>query len=228
MEAHVGDTMHGFHSRMDETVLMTPAAPVAVGSQAAAGLDGVVGRDTPLADEALMVRVCGQDADALAALYDRQHRAAFALALRILNDVGQAEDVVQESFLAVWRHAAGYDPAKGRLRTWLLTIVDHRAINQLRRRPTPGQLAVLDEGLHDSWQPEVWRVAFDNIRQQDIRGALAELPAEQRTAVELAFFGGLSHSEIAERLGVPLGTVKSRIRLAFRKLQSFLEGYAVQ
>ena len=93
---------------------------------------------------------------------------------------------------------------------------------------TVADMAVLDEGLRDSWQPEVWRVAFDNIRQQDIRGALGELPAEQRTAVELAFFGGLSHSEIAERLGVPLGTVKSRIRLAFRKLQSFLERYAVQ
>ena len=227
MEAYVGDTVHGFPSPMDETVL-TPAAPVAVVGQAAAGLDGVVGRDTPPADEALMVRVCGHDADALAALYDRHHRAAFALALRILNDVGQAEDVVQESFLAVWRHAAGYDPAKGRLRTWLLTIVHHRAINQLRRRPHPGQIAVLDDGLHDTWQPEVWRVAYDTIRHQDIRGALAELPAEQRTAVELAFFGGLSHSEIAERLDVPLGTVKSRIRLAFRKLQSFLERYAVQ
>jgi RNA polymerase sigma factor (sigma-70 family) len=187
MEAHVGDTLHGFHSRMDETVL-TPAAAVAVGGQAATGLDGVVGRETPPVDEVLMVRVREQDADALAALYDRHHRAAFALALRILNDVGQAEDVVQESFLAVWRHAAGYDPTRGRLRTWLLTIVHHRAINQLRRRPTPGQMAVLDEGLRDSWQPEVWRVAFDNIRQQDIRGALAELPAEQRTAVELAFW----------------------------------------
>ena len=146
--------------------------------------------------------------------------------MRILNDVGQAEDVVQESFLAVWRHAAGYDPAKGRLRTWLLTIVHHRAINQLRRRPTPGQMAVLDEGLRDSWQPEVWRVAYDNIRQQDIRGALAELPAEQRTAVELAFFGGLSHSEIAERLDVPLGTVKSRIRLGMEKMRDELHGMA--
>ncbi len=179
-------------------------------------------------DEALMALIRTQDPDALALLYDRHHRAAFSLAYRIVNDVGQAEDVVQDAFLAVWRHATSYIPARSRPRAWLLTIVHHRAINQLRRRPTPGQMAVLDDGLRDSWQPEVWRVAYDNIRQQDIRGALAELPAEQRTAVELAFFGGLSHSEIAERLGVPLGTVKSRIRLAFRKLQSFLERYAVQ
>ena len=82
-------------------------------------------------------------------------------------------------------------PGHGGLRTWLLTLVHHQAINQVHRQPIPGQMAVLDEGLRDAWQPEGWRVAYDNIRRQDIRGALAELPAEQRTAVELAFFGGL-------------------------------------
>ena len=185
-------------------------------------------QDTTITDEALMARMGEGDADALALLYDRQHRAAFSLAFRILNDVGQAEDVVQESFLAVWRHAARYDPAKGRPRTWLLTIVHHRAINQVRGRLAPGQLAALDDGLLDARQPEVWQEAFDRMRREDVRAALDELPAEQRTAVELAFFGGLSHSEVAARLGLPLGTVKSRIRLAFHKLQSLLEQYTAE
>ena len=185
-------------------------------------------QDTTSTDEALMTRICHQDADALALLYDRHHRAAYGLALRILHDAGQAEDVVQEAFLALWRHAGSYQPARGRVRTWLLTIVHHRAINQLRKNLAPGQLAELDEGLRDVRQPDVWQQAYDQIRQADIRAALDELPQDQRQAVELAFFAGLSHSEIAERLDLPLGTVKSRIRLAFRKLQAFLEQYAVE
>ena len=161
-------------------------------------------------------------------LYDRHHRAAFALAVRILNDVGQAEDAVQEAFLAVWRHAGSDVPSRGRPRAWLLTIVHRRAMNYLRGRAVPGHLADLDEGLLDVGQPEVWQVAYERIRQAEIRAALAERLDEQWTAVELAFFAGLSHSEIAERLSLPLGTVKSRIRLAFRKRQTFLDTYAVE
>jgi RNA polymerase sigma-70 factor (ECF subfamily) len=179
-------------------------------------------------DEFLMALIRDGDADALAALYDRHHRAAFALAYRILNDFGAAEDVVQESFLAVWRHAASYQPQRGRPRNWLLTIVHHRALNQIRGRLAPNQLAELDDGLSDDKQPDVWQTAYDNIRREEVQRAIATLPEEQRSAIELAFFGGLSHSEIAERQALPLGTVKSRIRLAFRKLQSFLSAYALE
>ncbi len=179
-------------------------------------------------DEALMALIRTQDADALALLYDRHHRAAFSLAYRIVNDVGQAEDVVQDAFLAVWRHATSYVPARSRPRAWLLTIVHHRAINQVRGRLAPGPPAELHEGLVDGEQLEVWQEAYEGIHNDEIRAALTHLPHDQRTAVELAFFSGLSHSEIADRLDVPLGTVKSRIRLAFRKLQSFLDTYAME
>jgi RNA polymerase sigma-70 factor, ECF subfamily len=182
--------------------------------------------DLAMSDEALMTRVRARDDEALALLHDRHQRAAFTLAHRILRDVGQAEDVVQEAFLAVWRHAERFDPERGRLRAWLLTIVHHRAINQLRGRPAPGQVAELQEGIVDGRQPEVWQQAYAAIRQADIHAALHRLPHEQRRAVELAFFTGLSHGEIAERLGLPLGTVKSRTRLAYRKLQTILARYA--
>jgi RNA polymerase sigma-70 factor (ECF subfamily) len=180
-----------------------------------------------ITDEALMTLICEQNAEALAMLYDRHHRAAFSLAYRILNDTGQAEDVVQESFLATWRQAATYQAQRGQPRAWLLTIVRNRAINLLRRgRPAAGQMSELDENLLDAGQPEVWQIAFEKMRSDEIRLALARLPEEQRTAVELAFFGGLSHAEIAERLAMPLGTIKSRIRLAFTKLQAILATYA--
>jgi RNA polymerase sigma-70 factor (ECF subfamily) len=181
-----------------------------------------------VSDETLMALIQDRNDDALAMLYDRHHRGAFSLAYRIVNDFGQAEDVVQEAFLAVWRHAGSYLATRGRPRAWLMTIVHHRAINQLRGRLAPGQIAELDEGLLDYEQPEVWQVAYEGIRGDDIREALSQLPSEQREAIELAFFGGLSHSEIAERQGLPLGTVKSRIRLAFTKLQTFLNGYAME
>jgi RNA polymerase sigma-70 factor (ECF subfamily) len=182
--------------------------------------------DIAITDETLMLRVRDRDADALALLYDRHHRAAYSLAYRVLNDAGHAEDVVQESFLAVWRYAGRFEPSRGQLRAWLLTIVRRRAINHLRGKLSPGQLAELDERQPDLQQPEVWQQAYDAIRQTDIQAALQQLPQEQRLAIELAFFNGLSHSEIAARLGVPLGTVKSRIRLAFRKLRAVLEQYA--
>jgi len=201
------------------------------GRGTAAATDPAHGRwrapwDASLGDEALMTGVGARDDHALALLYDRHHRAAFALAYRILRDAGQAEDVVQEAFLAVWRQAERFQPERGRLRAWLLTIVHHRAITQLRGRPTPGQVVELGEGLVDARQPEVWQQAYTAMRQADVHAALRRLPGDQRRAVELAFFTGLSHREIAERLGLPLGTVKSRTRLAFRKLQTYLAQYA--
>jgi RNA polymerase sigma-70 factor (ECF subfamily) len=177
-------------------------------------------------DEELMARMREQDSEALALLYDRHHRAAYSLAFRILQDAGQAEDVVQEAFVAVWRHATRYDPAHGVVRPWLLTIVHHRAINQLRQRAASGPLRDLDETLVDRRQPEVWQTVYQTIRQEEIRAALNKLTTNQRVVVDLAYFGGLTHREIADHLHVPLGTVKSRMGLAYRKLELWLKPYA--
>jgi RNA polymerase sigma-70 factor (ECF subfamily) len=182
--------------------------------------------DSARADEDLMARVGANDPDALTQLYQLHERASFALAYRILQDVGQAEDVVQEAFLAVWRQAARFDARRGRLRSWLLTIVHHRAINQLRGRRTVEPMSVLDDGLIDGEQPEVWQQAYTAMRQADLHAALRLLPHDQRRAIELAYLAGLSHSQIARRLDVPLGTVKSRTRLGIRKLQTYLARHA--
>ena len=200
--------------------------PDAAGHQVVATTLGNAAWVVTTLDEGLMARMREQDGEALAILYDRHHRAAYSLALRILQDAGQAEDVVQEAFLAVWRQAPGYDPSRGPVRPWLLTIVHHRAINHLRKQAAPGQLTERDEELLEARQPEVWQAAYQTIRHQEIRAALDELPTDQRAVIDLAFFGGLTHREIAERLNLPLGTVKSRMRLAFRKLETWLERYA--
>ena len=179
-------------------------------------------------DEALMARIRARDTEALAALYDRHQRQAFSLAYRIVNDVGQAEDIVQEAFLAVWRNAGSYDAGRGHPRVWLLGIVHHRAINHVTRRPAARAPVELNEGLPHGEQADVWRQVYERMRDEEIRAAVTQLPDEQRMTIELAYFGGLSYSEIAGRLDVPLGTVKSRIRLAFRKLQAFLDHYAAE
>jgi RNA polymerase sigma-70 factor (ECF subfamily) len=179
-------------------------------------------------DEALLERIVARDSEALAALYDRRHREAFSLAYRIVNDVGLAEDVVQEAFLSVWRSAATFDARRGQVRSWLLAIVHHRSVNHIRRRPVVDDAVMLNEDLAIGEQLDVWRQVYERMRNEDIRAALRQLPDEQRVPVELAYFGGMSYSEIAERLDVPLGTIKSRIRLAFRKLQMFLDHYAAE
>lgn len=179
-------------------------------------------------DERLLGLIGTRDGEALAALYDRYHREAFSLAYRIVNDMEQAEDIIQEAFLSVWRSAGSYDVQRGHPRGWLLSIVHHRAINVVTRRPQERSALQLDEGLSSSEQAEVWRQVYERMRNEEIRAAVAQLPEEQRITVELAYFGGLSHSQIAERLEVPLGTIKSRIRLAFRKLHAFLDQYATE
>lgn len=180
-----------------------------------------------VSDVQLMALLRRQNAEALAVLYDRHHRAAFSLAYRIVNETGHAEDVVQEAFLLIWRQATSYQPERGQPRPWLLAIVRNQALNFLRRGRSGREMTdPLAEHVVDTRQPEVWKIAFDSIRHAEIVEALSALPAEQRVAVELAFFGGLSYAEIAERLSVPLGTIKSRIRLAFRRLEPVLAVYA--
>ncbi|MCH8814462.1 MAG: sigma-70 family RNA polymerase sigma factor [Chloroflexi bacterium] len=160
------------------------------------------------------------DPDALEEFYDRTSKQAFGLAYRILGNSASAEDAVQEAYLMIWRQGSKLDPTRGRLKSLLMTIVHRRAIDTLRSER--GQRAAgapedLDYLAGTSPDPAE-RVAL-TMDREDVRSALGSLPADQRSPVELAFFNGLTHVEISEKLGVPLGTVKSRLRLAMGKLR---------
>lgn len=177
------------------------------------------GRD----DRELLQAIARQDADALVALFDRYNRLAFGLAYRILGDAFVAEEVVQDAFMSIWRNAASYDLSRGTVRTWLLTIVRNRAIDQLRGRFGRSQNDVdLDTVAPLLAAPDEWDDLLSEIQASAVRAALRALPEEQRIAIELAYFEGLTHVEIAERLGIPLGTVKSRLRLGLQKLHDLL------
>jgi RNA polymerase sigma-70 factor (ECF subfamily) len=173
-----------------------------------------------LPDEAVLALVARSDDDALAALYDRYGRAAYALALRILRDPALAQDAVQDAFLAVWRTAPSYDPARGAPSTWLMTLVHRRAVDVVRRedrrRAAPLEDAPVPAG---DATDEAVEVRDERAR---VRLALDVLTPAEREALELAYYGGLSQSEIAERLGVPLGTVKSRMFAGLGKLRTAL------
>jgi RNA polymerase sigma-70 factor (ECF subfamily) len=177
--------------------------------------------DQPVSDEALLAQLQGRDEAALGVLYDRHGRLAFSLAYRIVGDPETAEEVVQEAFLTVWRRAETYRPERGAVRSWLLTVVRNRAIDAVRgRAATTPTVPVDDLPLVALDSPEA--EAIRAVEGRVVREALAELPPEQREVVELAYFGGLSYPEVAERTGVPLGTVKSRMRLALERLRALL------
>jgi RNA polymerase sigma-70 factor (ECF subfamily) len=173
-----------------------------------------------LPDEALPALVARGDEQALAALYDRFGRVAYGVAFRILRDGALAEDAVQDAFLAAWRTAAGFDPELGKASTWLLTLVHRRAVDVVRREERR-RADVLDD------EPAASVEATDEtaeVREQRraVQAALAQLPPDQRQALELAYYGGLSQSELAERLGVPIGTIKSRMFAALARLRDLL------
>jgi RNA polymerase sigma-70 factor (ECF subfamily) len=179
---------------------------------------------TLLADEDLMHLVRQGDAQAFEMVYERHARAAFSLAYRMIGRRSGAEDVVQEAFLSLWRSGARYDQTRGSVRTWVLGIVHHRAIDALRRNTVHDQRRASDEGIEERFAAKERtdiQVAHREEAEQ-VRAALASLPAEQSRAIELAYFGGFSHSEIATMLETPIGTVKGRIRLGLEKLQGQL------
>ncbi len=158
-------------------------------------------------------------------LYDRYSGLAYTLAFRVLNDAGAAEDVVQEAFLSIWRRASTYRSDRGSLRTWVCSIVHHRALDWLRGRAGRARQDVALEhapvavtSVSDTWD----RVATD-LERDEVGRALTELSVEQRETIELAYFGGYSQAEISELMNVPLGTVKGRTRLALRKLRGVLD-----
>jgi RNA polymerase sigma-70 factor (ECF subfamily) len=180
-----------------------------------------------LADEELMERVAANDADAFEVVLERHSDAAFSLAYRICGRRSLAEDIAQEAFLSVWRSGARYDRARGSVRTWTLGIVHNRAVDALRRSGVHDRRRASDEGIEETLEaPERTDVqALDKAVSQEIRGALGELPAEQRRVIELAYFGGFTHLEIASMLDTPVGTVKGRMRLGLNKLRGHLQGW---
>jgi RNA polymerase sigma-70 factor (ECF subfamily) len=179
-----------------------------------------------LADQAALARIGRGDTAALAELYDRHGRPIYSLALRILQDQGDAEDVVQEVFAQAWRQASRYDQSRGQVGAWLLTLARSRAIDRLRARrarPEPLADARAADGLVDQAVPaDALLVSAEQVAR--VRAALDQLPLLQRIAIELAYYEGLTHTEIANRLEQPLGTVKTRIRTAMLKLRESLAG----
>jgi len=168
-----------------------------------------------------MQRVATNDADSFEIVFERHVDAAFALAYRICGRRSTAEDVAQEAFLAIWRSGARYDRARGSVRTWALGIVHNRAVDALRRDGAHERRRVGEEDIAQELEaPERTDAqAIDNATSEQIRGALGELPSEQRRVIELAYFGGFTHVEIASMLDTPVGTVKGRMRLGLEKLR---------
>jgi RNA polymerase sigma-70 factor (ECF subfamily) len=185
-----------------------------------------------LADEDLMTLVERRDADAFAVLYDRHGGAAYSLAHRIVGNPAIAEDVTQEAFLSVWRSGARFDATRGSVRSWTLGIVRNRAIDALRRSSSLAPKLDLDDEAVLEGQAAAELTDSEAIRRETsrrVRGALGELPSEQSEVIGLAYFGGFTHSEIAEMLGMPLGTVKGRMRLGLEKIRVTLaEGMGIQ
>lgn len=177
------------------------------------------------ADRAVLVRIADGELDALEDLYDRYKTMAYSIAYRITADAGLAEDVVQDAFLGAWRNAARYAEARGSVKTWLLAIVHHRAIDAIRRKKPTVELPEREEIPPASLQlPDVWAEVSADLDADSIKIALTTLSPVQREAIELAYFGGLTQQEIAARTGAPLGTVKSRMRLGLLSMRRFLMG----
>jgi RNA polymerase sigma-70 factor (ECF subfamily) len=177
-----------------------------------------------ITDEELLQRLQRREMRALEILYDRHGRLAYGLAYRIVDDSTAAEDVVQEAFLNIWRQAPSYDPRRGAVRTWLLSIVHHRSIDWLRSRASRRKDVQLDLVERTLAVPDTWQAVAVNVERETIQRALEALPSDQKRTVELAYFSGYSQPEIATMMGVPLSTVKGRMRMAMQKLRGMLEG----
>jgi RNA polymerase sigma-70 factor, ECF subfamily len=176
------------------------------------------------ADEDLMPLIEVGDAEAFAALYDRHGRMAYTLAYRMMGEKQEAEDVVQEAFIKVWRSAGGYRVGRGSVRTWILSIVHNRGIDQIRSHARRGRMQDKVEASAPTSEPsEAFAETWRNSQRDRVREALNTLPQEQLKILELAYFSGYTHVEIAERLDLPLGTVKGRMRLGLQKIRGFFQ-----
>lgn len=177
-----------------------------------------------LSDERLMRLVANLDATAFEVLYDRHVAAVYGLCRRMVRSNALADDICQEAFLSMWRSGGRYDPARGDVRSWMLSITHNRAIDQIRRSRRHDDRQVQDDALAEQ-MPAADRTdadALDRIAADEAGTALRCLPDKQRAVIELSFYSGFSHAEIADQLDVPLGTVKGRMRLGLEKLQGQL------
>jgi RNA polymerase sigma-70 factor (ECF subfamily) len=175
-----------------------------------------------LSDEALVALAARSEQSALAELYDRFGRPAYGLALRILRDESLAEDAVQDAFLAVWRTAPRFLPERGKASTWILTLVHRRAVDLVRREERRRTDALDPETEPGDRSPPVDEEAWLRLQRERVQNALRQLPDQQREAIELAYYGGFTQSELADRLGQPLGTIKSRMFLGLGRLRELL------
>jgi RNA polymerase sigma-70 factor, ECF subfamily len=180
-----------------------------------------------LADEDLMALIGEEDAGAFAALYDRHSRVAYSLAYRVMGKRQAAEDLVQEAFLQVWRAAGSYRTERGTVRTWVLSIVRNRGVDLLRSAARHQRIGDKVEATAPTWQPsEAFAETWRNSQREQVREALQGLPLEQLKVLELAYFSGYTHKEIAELLDLPLGTVKGRMRLGLKKMREYFNSLA--
>jgi RNA polymerase sigma factor (sigma-70 family) len=184
-------------------------------------MPSAVARDfAHLSDEAVVALVARSEESALAELYDRFGRIAYGLALRILRDEGLAEDAVQDAFLTVWRSAARYMPERGKASTWVLTLVHRRAVDLVRREERRRTEPI--ESAPEPSSGAADELAWLRLQRERVQEALRQLPDQQREALELAYYGGFSQSELADRLGQPLGTIKSRMFAGLTRLRELL------
>jgi RNA polymerase sigma-70 factor, ECF subfamily len=181
-----------------------------------------------LADKDLISQVGQGDAQAFTTLYERHGRAAYALAYRLMGEKQAAEDLLQEAFLKLWCGAASYRAERGSVRTWLLSIVHNRGIDQLRslasRRRTQEKI---ESSAQRSQPSEAFAQSWRNSQREEVREALKTLPSEQSKVLELAYFSGYTHVEIAELLDLPLGSVKGRMRLGLKKIRDYFDSQAM-
>jgi RNA polymerase sigma-70 factor (ECF subfamily) len=169
-------------------------------------------------DLALVTAIRSGDQSAMAALYDRYSSIVYAVALRVLQDTGAAEDVLQDIFMQLWRNPGAFDASRGNMAAWLAVITRHRAIDALRRRRPQDDI----EDVILSVEPDLASEADRSRAMEKVRGALQAMPSPQRSALEMAYFEGLTHTEIADKTGEPLGTIKTRIRTGLLSLRKVL------
>jgi RNA polymerase sigma-70 factor (ECF subfamily) len=184
------------------------------------------GTAAPVDDATLLQRISGGESCALSDLYERYRSRALAIAYRVTSSHAMAEEIVQEAFLSIWRHARTYNPLLGAVRPWIFAIVQNAAIDSLRQSRDRARQMPLEEAWMSPSRSDVFLDAYANVQRAQIQECLLRLPSEQRTAIERVYYSGESFVEISRETGIPIGTVKSRVRLGVTKLRRMLAAVA--